>query len=253
MARVRSGESSHELVLSGADDITAEDVARFWSEFVPTFAARHVEDWSGVRKTVEEARYRYGRPMLHRFERIAGRYGAFLFAMLEPLFDDRGISPVFGRVKPTLDVKSMLHLRLLALHVVVTGKDSYDTVIANPLTARAHAERMTLCSAYALHAILRYEALVYQSQKLRLLEASLEMAGRKKPTGRKLEARNRADAIVRRLFGGVDLVDFLKTQFHSEEDVLDVAEALPRFVLTSDAEVICVPAARPNSLNDEPV
>jgi hypothetical protein len=45
------------------------------------------------------------------------------------------------------------------------------------------------------------------------------------------------DAVVRRLWGAVALTEFLKTQFTTEEDVLDVPENWPRFAFTANGEV----------------
>ena len=104
MERARRGEDPHALVLVGADGISPEDVERFWNDFLPTVALHDRRDWRGMRGAVQGMRAKYGRALLYRFERIAGRYGALLLARLEPLFNDRGLLPVFGKVKPGLEV-----------------------------------------------------------------------------------------------------------------------------------------------------
>jgi hypothetical protein len=236
--RTARGESPHALVTLGAEGITGLDVQRFWDDFVPTFVARHRDEWAGLRRSAEQARERFGREALYRFERIAGRYGALLLARLEPSFLDKGVLPVLGRVSPSLDVPSYFHLRLLTLHVIADGREAYDTVFEKPLDARDAAARMTMASGGALMAVLRYEALVYQSQKLRLLAAFTELEVRPEPTERQREAKRRADALTRRLFGAVEFIDFLKTQFTSSEDILDIPESLPRFRIEPSGEVV---------------
>src|SRR6185503_20037574 len=133
-----------------------------------------------------------------------------------------------------LDVKTNLHLRLLAYHVVGEGREIYDAVMADPMLAREHAARMTMFSGNRLRALFRYEDFVYQSQKLRLLEALNEYAGRPEPTENQRRSKERFESIARRLWGALDLIDFLKTQFVTQEDVLDVPERWPRFAVNED-------------------
>lgn len=247
--RVANGEAPHALVRIDADAIAEEDVEAFWNDFIPEIAARDRRDWTGLRTFVRALRERHGLRRLHRFERIAGRYGAFLFGRLEPPFLEKGIRPIFGGVTPKIDVKTNYHLRLLALDVLAAGRDAYDAVIRSPELAASHAASMTMHTGNFLLAVFRYELFVYRAQKLRLLEASTEHAGRAPLTEKQRAAKERADALVRRLWGAVELTDFLKTQFTTGEDVLDVPEAWPRFAFTEHDEVrrIIPPSQRPAS------
>lgn len=235
--RVARGESPDALVRAGADDIAPEDVTSFWNEFMTDVTARNRHDWQGIRAFVGAARERYGRRRMYRFERIVGRYAAFLFSKIEPLFLDKGIRPIFGKVAATLDVKTHYHLRLLTHHIVGEGRAAYDAVIRDPSLAVEHAARMTMQSGQFFNAVFRYELLVYQSQKLRMLEATNEHAGRSPLTAAQAQAKERSDAIARRLWAVFELNDFLKTQFKSPEDVLDVPEDWPRFEFTRSDEV----------------
>lgn len=237
MERVARGESPHAAIRAGAEEIHADDVDAFWSDFVPGLAVRDRHDWKGIRAEVKRLRERHGRRRLHTFERIASRYAAFLFAKLEPLFLDQGIRPIFGNVEASLDVKTNYHLRLLTFHIVTEGRDAYDAVIRDPSLAARHAANMTMRSGNFLHAIFRYELLVYQSQKLRLLEASTAHAGRPPLSEKERLAKEKIDGVVKRLWGAVELTEFLKTQFTTEEDVLDVPENWPRFEFAADGEV----------------
>jgi hypothetical protein len=237
MRRAGRGESPDALVRVAADDIGPEDVSSFWNEFMADVAGRDRHDWQGLRAFVVAARERYGRRHLHRFERVMSRYAAFLFERIEPLFLDKGIKPIFGAVAATLDVKTHYHLRLLTHHIIGEGKAVYDAVIRDPALAVGHAPRMTMQSGNFFHAIFRYELLVYQSQKLRMLEAIAEHAGRPPLTAAQTRAKERLDGIARRLFGAVELTEFLKTQFTTSEDVLDVPENWPRFEFTRSDEV----------------
>lgn len=235
--RVARGADPDPLVRVDAEEIAPDDVSAFWNEFMTDVFARNRHDWRGLRAFVTRLRARYGRRRLHQFERVAARYAAFLFAKIEPLFLDQGIKPIFGKAKATLDVKTHYHLRLLTHHIVAEGKEAYDAVIRDPKLAVGHATTMTMHSGNFFHAVFRYELLVYQSQKLRMLEAITEHAGRPPLTEAQKKAKDQLDAIARHSFGAVELAEFLKTQFTTEEDVLDVPENWPHFEFTRKDEV----------------
>jgi hypothetical protein len=175
---------------------------------------------------------------------MANRYAIFLLARLEPLFLDGGIAALFGRAKATLDVRSNYQLRLLTHHIVAQGRSVYDAVMADPKLALPHAERMTMFSANIFHALFRYEVMVYQSQKLRLLAALGEHEGRRPLSEKQRESQRGIVELTQRSFGAVDLVEFLKTQFSSDEDVLDIPERWPRFKVTAEAEVVRIGGPR---------
>jgi hypothetical protein len=241
MKRAANGQDAHSLVLLETEGPTPQDVELFWTEFLPAINPERREDWTGLRATVLGLRDRFGRRTLYRLELIAARYAVLLFAKLEPLLLEAGLGPVFGSSTAKLDVKTNLHLRLLAYHVVGEGREIYDAVMADPMLAREQATRMTMFSGNRLRALFRYEDFVYQSQKLRLLEALNEYAGRPEPTENQRRSKERFESIARRLWGALDLIDFLKTQFVTEEDVLDVPERWPRFAVNEDDEVVRLP------------
>jgi hypothetical protein len=76
-----------------------------------------------------------------------------------------------------------------------------------------------------------------------LLEAWHEQTGRPEPTEKQRRTKERFENMTRRLWGALDQVDFLKTQFKTEEDVLDVPEHWPRFAVDDNGEVIRLPRA----------
>jgi hypothetical protein len=251
MQRSAAGEDPHGLVRDGAVELELEDLKLFWDVWLPGVGTRHRTDWVGLRSTVEGMRKEYGRSRLYRFERIANRYAIFLLARLEPLFMDGGIKALFGRAKATLDVKTIYHLRLLTHHIVAQGRQLYDAVMAEPTLALEQAERMTMFTGNTFHALFRYEALVYQSQKVRLLLALTKQIGRREPSEKQRQSRRGFEELAERSFGAIDLVEFLKTQFTSVEDVLDIPECWPRFKLTREAEVVRVGGPRDQQVVEE--
>ena len=244
MERACKGESPHDLVLVDPDGFGAEDVARFWNEFLPGVAPHRDEDWSKLRAMVAELRAKYGREQLYRFERIAGRYGALLFGKLEPLFVDHGIAPVLGKVRATLDVKTHFHLGLLTRHILTEGRGAYDAVVATPAKATEYVPKLTMPSGAYLFALFRFEIWVTQSQKFRLMEIFLEPGGRKPPSEEKRKLGERFDEIVRRILGPIEMADFLKTQFRRPEDGLDAVEDWWRFAHAPDGSLVRVQGGR---------
>jgi hypothetical protein len=239
MSQVAGGADPHRFIADGAPELEAV-VEQFWSEFVPRVQARHRDSFLGLRQSVNELRAHYGRAHLYLFERVAGRYGAFLFARLEPLLNEPGLRGLSGSAPLPLGVGSLYELRLLTHHILAEGRAAYDRAIAEPRSARENAARMNLFTGHSFQALFRYEALVYQSQKQRLLDAMTKTRGQKEPTARKRAAREKSEASGRRGFGALVVVEFLKTQFTSEEDVLDIPERWPAFEYTADNEVVRV-------------
>ncbi len=237
MRRVRAGEDAHVLVREGARELAA-DVELFWSQLLPGVPAPLRQSWAGLRACVGELRQRYGRDQLHRFERIAGRYAALLFAKLEPLALDAKAGLASPANPSQAKLKINYYVRLLSCQIVAEGRDAYDAVMRRPELAREHAERMTMQAGHLFQALFRYENLVYQSQMLRLLAAWTYWEGRPALTPAQQPARARSRAFEEWLWGKLDLTEFFKAQFTTEEDRLDIPEQWPRFRLAHDHEIV---------------
>jgi hypothetical protein len=234
---VGRGADPHRHVLDGADDITEDDVARFWDDFVPAIAREATGDFHGVRTIVTSVRERFGRPLLYKFERIAARYGAFAVARLEPHFNDRGIWAVFGGPRPSLDAKNYYHLGMFGRFLVAAGRDIYDRAMGDVAVAAAELAKMTLHTGAYLDVIFRYEIYVFQASKFRLLAAYLEHEGRPKLEQTENPVLIWLERSARRLFGAIDMVELLKTEFQTEEHELDIPERWPRFAIQDDGAI----------------
>jgi hypothetical protein len=243
MKRVARGEDPHRCLAADAPALSTE-LDAFWNELVPWVAARNRSSFTGLRRDVEALRARYGRERLYAFERITGRYSAMLFARLEPLFNQDDLGKTLRREPTALGVPSLYELRLLTHHIIAEGRAAYDAVIADPNSVRAHAERVDMFTAHSFLALFRYEALIYQSQKLRLLEVVTKVRGRPEPSERQRAARAKNEAIGKRGFGVLSVAEFLRVQFTEAEHVLDVPERYPQFEFTPEAEVVRIQAAR---------
>ncbi|HMJ15793.1 MAG TPA: lipase maturation factor family protein [Polyangiaceae bacterium] len=241
LERAARGADPHELVLHAAGDLTRQEVDEFWNDFVPGISQRDRSSWTRIRQVVDELRARYGREKLYRFERLTGRYALLLFARLEPLILDAGLKPIFGKGRATLDVKTSYHLRLLCQQILAEGRETYDSVVREPERAVSHAEQLSIAAGHYFQAVFRYEAFVYQSQKARLLAAYAQHQGRPVPDAKERERLARIEGIARRVFGPIEIIDFLKEQFKSDEDRLDNPEDWPHFRLLASGQVLRVP------------
>ena len=180
----------------------------------------------------------HDRERLHRFERIAGRYAALLFAKLEPLALDAKAGLASPEHPQRAKLKINYYVRLLSYQIVSEGREVYDAVMARPELAREHAERMTMYSGHLFQALFRYENLVYQSQMLRLLAAWTHWEGRPALGPAQQQTRARSKGFEEWLWGKLELTEFFKGQFTSEEDCLDIPEQWPRFRLAQGHEIV---------------
>jgi hypothetical protein len=236
--RAAEGEDPHDLVLVRADGIDAGDVSRFWEEFMPWASALDRHQWKGLRAAVEELRRRHDRAELYRWERIAARYSVLLSARVAAQVPSLSAANGFGfKLATTSKLKTGHHARLFAYHVLGEGRAAYDALFRDPSRAAGESESMTMQSANYLQALFRYEAVLYQCQKLRLMQAFTEHEGRAKPSEAKQKSAEKAQAAVKGIVGSLDVVDFLRTQMAGPEDVLDTPEAWPRFRMDETGEV----------------
>jgi hypothetical protein len=238
MKRARAGESPHELVLVHGEGLSAEDVSRFWGDFLPAVTAADRHDWAGLRAAVLALRARHDGATLHRLERIAARYAVLLSARLAPCVPELTPANAFGfKMTTATKLKTEHHLRLFAYHALGEGRAAYDALVAEPSRAEAEAERMTMQSANYLPVLFRYEAVLYQCQKLRLQQAFTEHEGRTEPTEAQRRTKARVEGAIKGIVGSLDMVEFLRSQLSGPEDVLDVPEAWPRFRMDASGEV----------------
>jgi hypothetical protein len=235
MAQVARGADPHSLIADAAPELAAE-VDAFWNELVPTLEA----SFDGLATRVAQLRAQYGRARLYAFERIANRYAALLFARLDPQLEAAGVRGLFASGPQAHGVDSLYSLRLLSHHIVGQGRASYDAVMRAPERAGEYAADMTMFSAHRLQAVFRYEWLIYQSQKQRLLDVVVKLEGRRQPDARQAAARAKNEQLAKHVFGALAVAEFLKTQFLSAEHQHDVPEQLPRFAHDARDEVVRV-------------
>jgi hypothetical protein len=155
-------EDPMKLVLAESDDLTAEDVERFWNELVPMIGDEQRRDFETLPDVVPAVRARYPRKQLRALNRVHARFSLMLVARWEPLY--------LGRMgKPLIPVDSYFHLWMLAHHIIGNGKDAFLAALANPMSANDILPQMTVQTGMYYFSLFRYENMIFDAQKVRLL------------------------------------------------------------------------------------
>lgn len=157
-------EDPMTLALAESEGLSAVDVARFWNELLPLIAPDDRQDLNTLARVVPAARAKFDRTELRALHRLLGRFSMLLVARLEPLYLGRGL-------KPEIPAKTYFHLWMVAQHIIANGKDAYLAAMANPRGVTEDLKAMTPHSGLYLLSIFRYESMVFEAQKLRLITA----------------------------------------------------------------------------------
>jgi hypothetical protein len=144
--------------------ISEADVTRFWELFVPLVQGdvrQHLNNLPPVVKAVENKFSRQERRTLYR---LLNRFALILVCRLEPHYLHHG-------GKPKIPVRSYFHLWMLAQHIICTGRQAYLDAVAEPLSVLDHLPQLTDHTGLFALSVFRYEEVIFESQKLRLIQA----------------------------------------------------------------------------------
>jgi Lipase maturation factor len=204
LATVQAGTPLREAVRVESD-IRAEEVARFWDEFVPLVATDRgsYERVDGVAAALYA---HFGEEDVLRQERIAERYVYVLRTRLEPYF--------FGNAEPRLKKGWNMILHLLAQEMILDGEQAYAEMLAHPERAAERAARTTPESQLHFLGVVRNETLRYHGRTLRI-------------------ARRMTNVFEEEIPGILEFRDLLTRQKPAEE------VWLPELVLTESGEWRC--------------
>jgi hypothetical protein len=169
MERSRAGkEDPMTLATFDSDgDLDASDVERFWTELIPmAFGASGEtrETFESLPDVVPAVRARFDRTQVRKLHRLLGRFSLLLVARLEPLYLGRGLHP-------EIPAKTYFHLWMLVQHVIGSGREAYLAAMADPKSVALELPKMTTQTGLYLLSIFRYESMVFEAQKLRLITA----------------------------------------------------------------------------------
>ncbi|HEX4339697.1 MAG TPA: lipase maturation factor family protein [Polyangiaceae bacterium] len=161
---LKGGEDPMTLVIADSDGLTPADVEQFWNEFIPLVAGFDQTTYETLPDAVPAARARFSRAELHSLHRLLQRFTLLVVARLEPMYLGRGL-------KPLLPAKTYFHLWLAVQHVIAKGRDAYLVALNDPMSIAKTLDEMTPQTGTYLMSIFRYEPMIFEAQKLRLLTA----------------------------------------------------------------------------------
>lgn len=157
-------EDPLQLAISGARDLSMADVDRFWNEIVPLVGLEQRKSFDTLPEVVARVQERYTRKQQRALHRVLGRLSLVLVARFEPLYLGQGLSP-------QLPAKTYFHLWMLAHHIMGHGKQAYLDAVANPMSAAKYLPELTTQTGLYYLSIFRYDSMIFEAQKLRLLWA----------------------------------------------------------------------------------
>jgi hypothetical protein len=165
MARSLQGqEDPMALALADAKDLGTADVERFWNEFIPMIDPVKRETFDSLPEVVALVRERFDRGQQRAFQRLLGRFSLLLIARLEPLYLGRGL-------KPLIPAQTYFHLWMLVQVIIGNGRDAYLRAMADPASVSEGLAALTPQNGLYLLSIFRFESMVFEAQKLRLITA----------------------------------------------------------------------------------
>jgi hypothetical protein len=157
-------EAPDALVPEDALGIEPRHTKQFWTDVWPLMAGAARESFDTLPDAVAELERRFDPALRRSLERVLARYALFLVARFEPLYLHRGHAPL-------LNVPTYFHLWLLAHHIIGRGPVAYRKAFDDPASAAEHIESLTPQTGLYGLALFRYDALRFEAQKLRLIEA----------------------------------------------------------------------------------
>jgi hypothetical protein len=224
------GEDPTRAILAGARGLTERDVARFWSEFIPTVRRYDRKDWSQLRAATTDVRARFDRAELHRFERVLCRLSVFGSGKLDPLFLRRG-------KRPLLRAKNYDRLWMLMHDAIWQGKAAFESLLADPIAHNPRLELLTLEEGFYLLAVCRFEAFVFEAQKLRLIH-NFVLSYYTPRTRARARWEELGKAFSERVTAAAELFDFLKDKLKGPPFDEGYAECYPRYEFDAGTGVV---------------
>jgi hypothetical protein len=237
-------EDPLQLVLAHGDVLSAADVERFWNDFLPYVGANN-QNLDTLPDLVPQVRARYDRVQLRALNRLFARFALLLVARLEPLYLGRGF-------RPLIQAETYLHLWLLAHHVIGKGKDAYLKAMADPIALGSELAAVTTHTGLYYFSLFRYEAMVMEAQKLRLLallsppyDEDQKRAWLAAGVAGMNKFQQRADAILRALSGFYCVSPGLLEHFKGPRFDLGYPELYPSFRQLESGEIVVRAYAEP--------
>ncbi len=239
----RAQEGGHDpLELARFDGAIGEqDIASFWSEFIPMIAGDVRTRFDTLVELDRSVRERFTRAQLRAFYRLVGRFSLILVARLEPMYLHQGS-------KPEIPVHTYFQLWMLVQHIIGTGKDAYLAAVARPESVVDYVPQLTTFTGLYLHALFRLDQIIFEAQKLRLIESYVHPHDpeKKRQIAQKLKSRNFEELpgpeklftrIAQRVSGFFNVAAELRESFIGPQYDRGYPELYPTFEERPDGEV----------------
>jgi hypothetical protein len=199
MVRAHGSGTPHEVAVRMESDLREDEVARFWTEFVPLVASTR-GDFERIDEAARELRERFGEEQNLRFERLVERYAYLLRRVLEPYF--------YGDALPNIAKRSNFRFHLLLHECILDGLSEYELMLREPGRAAARAERQSDESALHLIGVVRNETIRYHGRALRI-------------------ARRMTNVVEPFIPGILEFKELLTRHVPEDEDWLPICERAP--------------------------
>ena len=167
MVKAQRAGMPHEAAVCVESDLTADEAARFWTDFVPEVALSR-PDFASIDQASQRTYARFGRAQVLRYERIAERYAFLLRLALEPYF--------YGDQTPKIEKRSNFKFHLLLHEVILDGKAAYEAMLREPQGAAARAAQQTDASQLYFIGVVRNETVRYHGRALRIARRMTNVA-----------------------------------------------------------------------------
>jgi len=131
-------------------------------------------------------------------------------------------------------VKNYGRLWLLIHDVIWEGREAYEAMLADPLALRARAETLSLEHGLFLLTLFRFDAMVFEAQKLRLLNSFTESYRPASFVEKERQVRER----FAQLSMFPEVVDFLQDKFKGEPYDQGYPEHYPAYEVEPSGVVV---------------
>jgi Lipase maturation factor len=158
MLRQHDGGVRPDQAVLAVSDLTAEDVTRFWNEFVPALNEAR-GDWTRVHERAAVLSTTFGPVAMYKCERLLQR-----FSWLLRMRTDRHF---VQKVEPKIDVTSNFRYEMVLHEIIADGRAAYLEILANPSLAAERARRTTDETQLWVLAMVRYEMMIFHIRTFR--------------------------------------------------------------------------------------
>ncbi|HEY6876819.1 MAG TPA: lipase maturation factor family protein, partial [Polyangiales bacterium] len=157
MVRQHEQGTSPDEAVRAMSDLRAEEVARFWDEFVPALNVAR-GDWSRVHERAAALNAQFGPAAMYRFERLLQRFSWLLRMRTDVHF--------IQQVEPKITLSNFRYEMVLH-EMIADGRDAYLQYLAEPSRCAERASRTRDETQLWVLTMLRYEMMFFHIRTFR--------------------------------------------------------------------------------------